>query len=189
MRIVRWLAVLMVTVLLPAEGLSATPQEQIKQIDQLFAEGQPGAAYDALDTLIEHYWQSGPMVVRKAVYASEITGYGRYTEHAPVFTSNEPHVIYVEPAGYGFGNGSDGQLEAGWTVDFSLTNDKDAVLLRQADFVTLTRTLGAKSREVYFSMTVNLSGLKPGRYVSHYILKDRYSDKTAEFEMAFDVTE
>ena len=189
MRMMRLITVFVALTTFPLSALGNEMVEQARKAEQLLQSGQPKAAYEALDGAVEAFWQSTPMFIRKAVYANDITGYGIYKPHAPVFKTDEPHVIYVEPIGFAYGKEENGQTVASWSVDFALASSKGLTLLQRDDFLSLSLPLGLHNREIHLTLTVNLTGLKPGKYVSHYRLKDRNSEKTATFSLPFKVVE
>ncbi|PLW76747.1 hypothetical protein [Cohaesibacter celericrescens] len=189
MRALRWMALLIATLLVPSQGLASDLADKLATAETLLVSGQPNAAYEALDELMDAYWQRSPMFVRKAEFATEITGYGIYKPHGSIFKPNEPQIIYVEPIGFGYGTTSDGSSFAKWSIDFALSNPGGTTLFQKDDFLNLALPLGQHNREIHLTLTVNLSGLKPGSYVSHYLLKDANSEKTAKFSMPFKVVQ
>lgn len=189
MRKSQWLSLLVLALLLPTRAFSEGLPEKLQKAEDLLAAGQPLAAYEALDETVAAFWKRSPMFVRKALFVREVSGYGLYKEHAPSFKPDEAQVVYLEPVGFGYSQQADGSSRADWSVDYSLENKSGAVLIRENDFFDPGLTLGRNNREVHLILTVNVTGLKAGSYLSHFTLKDKHSDKVARFELPFNVTE
>ena len=189
MRALKWMAVVLAMTLAPSQSQSSELADKLNKAEDLLSSGQPKAAFEQLDALVDDFWARSPMFVRKAVFARNISGYGIYEEVNAEFKVNEPQVIYVEPIGFTYADGADGGAEANWSVDYTLTNTAGATLFQKDDFLELGLPLGQRNREIHLTLTVNLTGLKPGSYVSHYVLKDKNSEKTAKFTLPFDVIE
>ncbi|WP_319531416.1 hypothetical protein [uncultured Cohaesibacter sp.] len=189
MHTLQWMIVALTALLLPLQGKADEMSDTLAKAESLLTSGQPKAAFEALDTMVESFWQKSPMFVKVATFATNIEGYGLYSERAPIFKRNEPLVVYAEPIGYAYGTNSDGKLNASWNVDFTLTNDGGDTLFQKDDFLTLKLPLGQRNREIHLTLTINLTGMKPGKYVSHYQLKDQNSEKQTEFSLPFEVIE
>ena len=187
MRSLKVASILVAALLLPATVHAKDMSDQLGKAEELLQSGQPKAAYEALDEVVEDFWKRSPMFVRKATFATDIVGYGLYKEHAAIFKDDEPQEIYVEPIGYAYGTDEAGQYSASWGVDYVLTNPDGVALYQKEDFLELGLPLGQRNREIHLTLTVNLTGLKPGKYVSHYHLKDRNSEKTADFSLPFEI--
>ncbi|WP_114010318.1 hypothetical protein [Cohaesibacter intestini] len=168
---------------------TSDPAERLKEADALINSGQPKAAYAVLNSVVDDYWQRIPMFVQKATFATNITGYGTYSERVPIFKVNEPQIIYVEPVGFGYGVRDDGKIFAAWAVDYNLTDTQGASLFQRNEFLKVNVPLGMHNREIHLTLTINLTGLQPGNYISHYVLKDQNSEKQTQFSLPFEVTE
>ena len=199
MRIFGWLAqfrtmfvtaaVLTAITLIPSHGFAKDLQAQLEKAQTLLVSGQPNAAYEALDALVEDFWANAPMVARNATFVSEVSGYGLYKERDASFKADEPQIVYLEPLGFGYGLDADKALTAGWMVDYTLTDESGLVLLQQDSFINLDIPLKHRNREVHLTLTVNVEGLKSGSYVSHYRLKDKNSEKQTDFSLPFEIVQ
>nr|WP_319516796.1 hypothetical protein [uncultured Cohaesibacter sp.] len=189
MRNLQTVALLLALSLMPSYAQADSLSDQFEEARSLLAEGQPAPAFEALDKIIDSFWQRSPMFVRKALFVDEINGYGNFKAKEPVFKPDEAQMIYVEPVAFSYGKTEDGKSIASWSVDYSLEGPKGTTLFEKEDFVNLGVPLNRHNREIHLKMTINLSGLKPGDYVSHYLLKDKNSDKTADFSLPFKVEE
>lgn len=170
-------------------ALATDQAERLSQVDALISSGQPKAAFAELNSVIDDYWQRIPMFVQKATFATNITGYGTYAERVAIFKVNEPQIIYVEPIGFGYGTTDKGNIFAGWTVDYHLTDTQGGSLFQRADFLNVDVPLGQHNREIHLTLTINLTGLKPGKYISHFMLKDKNTEKQTQFTLPFEVIE
>ena len=185
----RTAVILIALSLVPSYGQASPLTDQVEDAEALLSSGKAKEAFDALDKVIDDFWQKSPMFVRKALFVEDIEGYGNFTSKDPVFKANEPQMIYVEPIAFSYGKTEDGGSIASWSVDYSLEGSKGTTLFEKKDFVNLGVPLNRHNREIHLKMTINLGGLKPGDYVSHYLLKDKNSDKTADFTLPFKVIE
>ena len=189
MRNLQTMAMLLALSLMPSYAQADALSDQFEEAKSLLTSGQAAPAFEALDKVIDSFWQRSPMFVRKALFVEEINGYGNFKVKNPVFKPDEAQMIYVEPVAFSYGKTKDGGSIASWSVDYSLVGPKGTTLFEKEDFVDLGVPLNRHNREIHLKMTINLSGLKPGDYVSHYLLKDKNSDKTADFSLPFKVEE
>lgn len=166
-----------------AKDMSAT----LGEAESLLSSGQPKAAYEKLEAVVDDFWQRSPMFIRKATFATNISGYGIFSERAPIFKVGEPQIVYVEPIGFGYGKSKDGGVFAGWKIDFNLTDPSGNSLFQKNDFLKLDMPLAQHNREIHLTLTVNLTGLQPGKYISHFNVKDVNSEKKADFSLPFEV--
>ncbi|MCT4656250.1 MAG: hypothetical protein N4A65_10605 [Cohaesibacter sp.] len=169
--------------------VAASPiTENAAKAEQLLKSGQPGAAYKAIQAAVDAVWKQMPMMVNNVGFATEIYGFRSYkAKENAIFKPDEPHIIYAEPIGFTHHKDKDGRLSAGYLADFVLTDPKGKVLLQQEGLLNLNLPLGAENKEVHLNITVNLDGLPEGKYVSHYKLRDKYSEKNATFSLPFEV--
>ncbi len=157
-----------------------------KKIEDLLAASQPVAAYDVLLEMSDKVWAKLPMKVRNAQYVQEIYSFRRFTpKESAVFKPNETHIIYAEPIGFTYGTTTSGEREAGFRIDFSLSDATGKVILRRSDFLKIDLPLGANNKEVHLNLTVDLTGLPEGQYESHYVIKDKYSEKQDQISLPF----
>lgn len=165
--------------------------DKAKEAETLLEAGDAEAALDRLREAVEIAWDASPLIVRKVLFVQRATGYGLYVERteASTFKPGEKLLIYVEPAGYGYGRSAVGGLTIGFDVDFVLKDAAGKSLFSKDDFLAIGSPVRYRNREFYLNMTVNLTGLKPGDYVSEFRLRDQNSDKMAEFELPFSVVE
>lgn len=159
-----------------------------QKVEDLLSSNQPLAAYGAVEELSDMVWAKLPMKIRNAQYVQEIYAFRRFkSKEAPVFKPNESHIIYAEPIGFTYGKDANGNKEAGFLIDFTLTSDSGKVLLQRADFLKIDLPLGANNKEVHLNLTVDLTGLPVGKYQSHYVVKDKHSEKSDKISLPFSI--
>ncbi len=165
--------------------------EKATEAEGLLEAGNAPAALDRLQEAMEIAWDASPLIVRKALFVESSSGYGLYVERsaASTFKPGEKLLVYVEPAGYGYGRSAVGGLTIGFDVDFELKDLNGKTLFSKDEFLAIGSPVRYRNREFYLNMTVNLTGLKPGNYVSEFRLRDQNSDKTADFQLRFSVAE
>ncbi|WP_316859645.1 hypothetical protein [uncultured Cohaesibacter sp.] len=189
MRFLKSLVLLLAVSIFPLQGHAGEFADRMLKAETLLTSGQAKTAFAELDAIVDDIWTRSPMFVRQATFVSEINGYGDYKERPAVFKPDEAHMIYVEPVAFGYGKMDDGKNVASWGVDYSLTGPAGSTLFEKEDFVELGVPLAGHNREVHLKLTINLSGLKPGSYVSNFLLKDKNSEKTTNFSLPFDIVE
>lgn len=156
--------------------------------EQLLDAKDPVAAVAALDAAIAAILKDAPLTVRKALFVDKATGYGAYAERAAaVFKPGEPILIYVEPIAFAFGKNDVGAEEFALVADFVLQDEKGATLFAKDDFVSVVQPVRYHNREVHFTLTLDLTGLPNGEFLAKFRLRDKHADKSALFELPFEV--
>ena len=155
--------------------------------EDTLAKGQEQAAYDQMEAAVEAFWLRSPLIIRTAKFATNIKGYGVYSERDAVFKKNEPLIVYVEPIAFNYKDLGEGQYLANFGIDFKLGNADGEILLGKNDFLNMPIKTARHNREVHLTLTVNLTGLGAGKYVSHYRIRDKNSTKSATFALPFEV--
>jgi hypothetical protein len=150
----------------------------------------PVAALIELDKAVEAIWTASPLLFRKVLFADSVAGFGVYADRGnSTFKTGEPLFIYVEPIGCGSGKNALGVMEIGFDVVLVLTDDKGAELIAKEDFAFYVQPVRYRNREFQMSLTANLTGLTPGKYVGKFTIRDRNSDKKGTFELPFEIVE
>jgi hypothetical protein len=150
----------------------------------------PVGALTEIDKAVEEIWIASPLLFRKVLFADSAAGFGVYADRGnSTFKSGEPLFIYVEPIGFGYGKNALGVMEIGLDVDLVLIDDKGAELIAKEDFASYVQPVRYRNREFQMSLTANLTGLTPGKYVGKFTIRDRNSDKKGTFELPFEIVE
>lgn len=156
--------------------------------EQLLEDGKYDEAMKALDAVQEMIWRQAPLSIRKAVFvAAEPQGFGIYTERSNnEFARNESLIIYAEPFGFGYGRDADlFVIDLG--LDFVIKASDGSVLAQQENFGSLTLRSRVPNREFMAKINYDFSGIAPGDYEVLTRMKDKNSDKVAEFTMPFKI--
>jgi len=150
----------------------------------------PLAALAELDKAVEAVWSASPLLVKKAVLVDSADGYGIYAERdGQTYKPGEPIRIYIEPVGFAYGRNSVGGSEIAIAVDFKLLDKGGEELLAKEDFAQFVTPVRYRNREFQMSLTANLSGLPEGDFVGRFRLRDKHSDKAADFDIDFTIAE
>lgn len=156
--------------------------------EELLAAKDHAGAIAALDGAIAGILKDAPLTIRNALFVDRATGYGAYVEReSAVFKSGEPIVIYVEPMAFAFGKNDLGAKEFSLIADFVLQDDKGETLFAKDDFVSVVQPVRYDNREVHFTLTLDLTGLPEGQFVGKFRVRDSHSDKSALFELPFEI--
>jgi len=173
---------------IPAQ--SGTIAKMGAKAEALLDDGNPVGAIEALDAAMEVIWQKSPLLFRKALFVESTSGFGIYSEKSPaVFKVGEALLVYAEPVGFAYGKNSVGSKEIHLIADFVLNDGNGKTLISKDDFLKLVLPVRYNNREFQMNMTVNLTGLSPGNYVSKFHIRDKHSDKSGDFELAFEMVE
>lgn len=158
--------------------------------ETLMDQGKTLEAIDALDSAMEEIWRRSPLILRKALLVDSSNGFGIYQpRESNVFRPGEKLRIYVEPVGYAYGKNDLGGLEIAFDVDLKIRNEAGKQIFSRDNLFHLAQPVRYHNREFYLSLTLTLDGLKAGRYTGLFHVKDRHSDKTADFEIPFEIAE
>lgn len=190
MRAASLLASLAMLALTAGTAYSGPITDHATDAEALLDEGDPVAAVEALDKAMEEIWNQSPLVFRKVLFVEDLSGFGLYRERqSEVFKPGEPLVVYAEPIGFAYGRNNAGGTEISLIADFVLTDLDNKELFVKDDFLNVTLPVRYHNREFQIKMTVNLSGLPVGKYVAKFHMRDKYSDKSGDFEMPFEIAE
>ncbi len=133
-------------------------------------------------------WQAAPMTIRNAMFVERpAVGYGMYSQRASnVFAQGEPLLIYLQPEGYGWLESADGN-RFGFTVDLRIGTQDGVAMLEQDDFMALETSSLEKPTDFFGNLTITLTTFPKGAFLLTLIINDIASDKTASFELPFEV--
>lgn len=151
--------------------------------EALAAEGKTVEALDALDQAADAVWTAGPLAFRKVVLVDSTSEGGIYEARSDsTFKPDDKLSVYVEPVGYGYGDGS-----IGFTADLALKNATGQTLSETADVFSLSAPLAAGRRELSLTISFKVPFLRPGDYTAIITMHDQNSDKSGRFEVPFSV--
>jgi hypothetical protein len=172
-----------------ASGALAGPiGDKATEAENLIAAGDAAGSLAAFDAATEAYWAASPLQFRAALFADNVTAFGKYEARANnTFRAGDTLQIYLEPVGYGFATDGDG-----FRVSFSAgieIRKGDVILGKTDDLGTFGWQGRTKSREVHAAVSVGLPSLSPGDYQLLLTLNDPTSGKSATTTLPFTVAE
>lgn len=178
-----------ILLLLAPAGRAGSVVSSAEKAEEYLINGDPIAAYQEVERTLSRLWTNLPLTFQNIKFVTEITGYGIYTERAEaVFKPDEPLLIYLEALGYGYGSDASGNKSIAFDIDFALTNeDGSKILFQKENFLKLGIPVRHENREFYMRLKVSLSGIPEGNFKGRFFVKDKNSDKSQQFEMAFQV--
>jgi hypothetical protein len=162
--------------------------EHAAKAESLEQQGDYLGALSALDEAVAVIWQKSPLQFRKFLFVDSAAGYGVYARReSAVFKKGEPLHVYAEPIGFAYGKNALGNMEITMPVDFELQDEKGKTIFQKSDFVSFSLPVRDHNREFNMTFTVNLSGLSVGRYRARFHVRDKYSDKSGDFTLPFEI--
>ena len=164
-------------VVLVVAPLVAVRAQSLKEIDE-----REAAVLDA--------WDKTPLTVRRAFFVAEkAAGFGMAEERpSKVFKPGEPLVCYVEPVAYGFKSAGGGAYDFGFDIDAVLTGSPKAEeLMSKKDFLHIRQHSRVKNRELFLTLTLNLTGAPAGDFVLEWTLRDIAGPKEAKVSLPFSI--
>ncbi len=157
--------------------------------DDLIRQGKPAEALDAFDKATEAFWAASPLLLRTALFATSVQGFGQYEPRpGAAFRSGETAVVYVEPFGYGFA--ADGaSVSVTFTAGIEVRTPGGLTLAKADDFGRLHWQGHTRSRSVHAAITVSLPALKAGDYRLVVTLTDSATAKSSSVTLPFSIVE
>lgn len=151
---------------------------------------QTPAAVAAAEEALDAAWEAAPLAFRTVLYATDVRGFGVYTERSDNrFRQGEQIIVYAEPVGYGYRPNADGTYVLGVRVDLSIKTPEGEIVLAQNDFASLELTSHARNREFLLTLSLDISGAPVGDYVLEYLVHDLASEETAVISTPFSIVE
>jgi hypothetical protein len=174
------------TMLALASGAMAAGASEQQQAANTVSNAEAIASFDATT---EKLWAALPLSFRHVLFTSDVNAYGSYTPRADgVFQPGETATIYVEPVGYGYATGADGETVSLSTA-VEIRTPGGLILGSTDDFGKLVWTGKARSREVHGAISFDLPDLKPGTYELLLRITDEATGKDATAVLPFTVGE
>ncbi len=159
--------------------------------EQMATSGNPVGAHDAIREAYGAFSSGLPFSIGKVTFVTEPPdGYGRYTPRPnAVYKTGEPLISYVEPVGLSWRPIDGGKVEAQFTVDLELLNDKGDTLAENKAFGSFTYRGFVRNQEIFAKLTLTLSteGPPQGDYVLRYRFRDAISGAVALSEQKFSI--
>ncbi len=133
---------------------------------------------------------AGPLLFRKSLLVTGAPGgFGIYDPRPDnVFKKGEKLVIYVEPVGFTW-QPKDGLNHALLVADLVVKDGEGTVVAQQEGFGTFTFNSHERNMEVMTVLTVDFTDAPPGKYIAALKFNDKLGDKSASFELPFEIKE
>ena len=154
---------------------------------QTFAEqGKYIEAIAALDAATDALWQQAPLTFRRALWvAAPPNGFGAYNpRETNVYAAGDQMIVYTEPVGFGWSKSGD-LWQTDLVVDLAIRTKDGEVLLDQQDFKKLTIASRVRNREFIATLTLTLTGIRPGEYIADTTLRDQVTGKKGKMSLPF----
>lgn len=163
--------------------------EAATRAEQLASSGDPIGAHNTMRDAYGTFASTLPFTIGKTVFVAEPPeGYGMYTQRpTSSYKPGEPLISYVEPVGLSWRPIDGGKVEAQFTVDLELLNNKGDTLAEQKAFGSFTFQGFVRNQEVYAKLTLNVEGPPAGDYVLRYRFRDAISGAVALSDQAFSI--
>lgn len=151
-------------------------------------DGKNLEAFDAMRKGALQVWTSGPLLFRKAIFVTKApAGFGIYDPRPDsVFKPGEKLFIYVEPVGFTWKE-KNGLNHAQIVADLVLKDEEGTVLGEQKGFGTFTFDSREENMEVMTALTIDFTEAPPGKYTAELKFTDTEGDKSATFELPFEI--
>lgn len=160
--------------------------------EQMATSGNPVGAHDAIREAYGAFSSGLPFSIGKVTFVTDLPeGYGMYTPRPnAVYKTGEPLISYVEPVGLSWRPIDGGKVEAQFTVDLELLNDKGDTLAEKKAFGSFTYRGFMRNQEIFAKLTLTLSAEGPpqGDYVVRYRFRDAISGAVALSDQKFSIS-
>jgi hypothetical protein len=159
-----------------------------KQAEEQSTDGKSLDAYETMRKAVFQVWNASPLLFRKALFVtSSPAGFGIYDPRPDnVFKQGEKIYIYVEPVGFGW-EAKDGLNHAELVADLALKDGEGTVVGKQEGFGTFTFNSREQNIELLTSISFEFPEAPAGKYTAMLTFHDKVGDKSASFELPFEI--
>ncbi|MBD9372062.1 hypothetical protein IB238_05380 [Rhizobium sp. ARZ01] len=163
--------------------------EAATRAEKLAIDGNPVGAHDAVREAYGAFASTLPFSIGKVTFVTDPPeGYGMYSPRpTSTYKPGEPLISYVEPVGLSWRSIDGGKVEAQFTVDLELLNNKGDTLAEQKAFGSFTFRGFVRNQEVFAKLTLNVEGPPAGDYVLRYRFRDALSGAVALSDQSFSI--
>jgi hypothetical protein len=161
-----------------------------KEAESDVKDGKTLDAYDAMRKATLQVWDTGPLSFRKAIFVSNKPGgFGVYDPRPnSAFKPGEKLIIYVEPVGFTWQPKS-GLNHAQLVVDLVLKDGDGNVIAQQQGFGNFSFDSHEQNMETMTAVTIDFAEAPAGKYAAELTFHDTVGDKSASFELPFEIKE
>jgi hypothetical protein len=170
----------------PADAEELT--DLAKQADSEAKAGKNLEAYNTMRKAAFQVWKEGPLLFRKSLFvAGTPGGFGIYDPRPDsVFNQGEKLVIYVEPVGFSWQQ-KDGLNHALLVADLVVKDSEGNIVAQQEGFGKFTFDSREENMEVMTALTIDFTEAPAGKYTAELKFTDKVGDKSASFELPFEI--
>lgn len=183
-------AAAVLAMVLAGPGAAQTVTETAREIEaRIETQDFAGALADA-QAMAGRLWDMTTAIgFAEAVLVDQpASDYGIYNPRAGMaYKLGDPIYVYAEPVGYGYAEPGIGLFSIGFFVDLTVLAEDGALLGEMQNVVELDQTARARRREFQTTITYNLGGIAPGRYVLVTTFRDKNSPKAGSFETPIEI--
>jgi hypothetical protein len=163
--------------------------DKAAEAEAMLGSGDTAGAVAAFDDATDAFWAGLPFVLRTAVFADSVEGFGRYQPRAnATFRSGDTATVYLEPVGYEFVSAA-GLYRAAFSTALQIRTRGGLILAESEDFGKIVWAGRSQSHEVPLTIGVTLPDLKPGDYELALTLTDDASGEMATAIFSFKIAE
>jgi len=177
--------------LLASSASNAGPiADKAAEAERLLEAGDSLGAVAALDAAVEVAWAAMPLTVRNVQHVTQATGYGVYVPRdSNVYKSGEKLFLYAEILGYQIGQDPIGNKLISTDLGIKLKDDAGKTLVSVDRGFNFSQAVRVFNKEFFFNVDLNFTGAPPGNYVAEMTVTDRASNKSAVFDVPFQIIE
>ncbi|MEN3186430.1 MAG: hypothetical protein ABDK94_02380 [Atribacterota bacterium] len=166
-------------------------QEEINLLEEvkaLLTEGELEEAQQKLEVVRLSLWNKLPMRVEKATFVEERTqSFGAFRKRASnVFAKGETIFVYGEPKNYTILN-EDDLYHIFFVMDFHLYDREGNELTNQKEFGSFRYITQSPIFGAFLDVFFNSEGLEVGDYILEVVVRDKFSEKSANFRLPFKI--
>ncbi len=161
-----------------------------KQAESDVKDGKTLDAYDAMRKATLQVWDKAPLSFRKSIFVKDKPGgFGVYDPRPDnVFKPGEKLIVYVEPVGFAW-QPKNGLNHAQLVVDLVLKDGDGNVVAQQQGFGNFTFDSREQNMETMTAVTIDFAEAPAGKYAAELKFHDTVDDKSASFELPFEIKE
>lgn len=179
-----WIAWLITTVVVAAGPVV----DKATEAERMLEANDPAAAYAAIHGAFDEVWAKMPLTISNVALIDSVEGFGVYAPRdSDKYPSGVPVTSYAEVAGYAVGKNNTGGNEIGLDVDIVLKTAEGKKIWSGKGIMKSRQQIRAFAKEFFLRIDLNLANAPAGRYVATYTVSDVHSDKTASFDVGFEL--
>ena len=182
------LGILVVVLVLSGFAFAQEEVQLLEETKALLAEGKFAEAQVTLEAVRLSLWNKLPMRIEKVTFVEEDPqSFGVFRKRTSnLFAAGERILLYGEPKNYTILH-EDNLYHVFFVADAKLYDSEGNLLASQEEFLSARYVTQSPVFEVFLNLSFGLTGLEAGDYVLEVLLRDKFSEKSAQFRMPFKV--